>query len=103
MNLIANTNEKQPLDKHLIAVGLVAKSVAHEIGCSPAIIKAAEWGGRLHDIGKADPFFQEYLNKILNKKKEDAEQADYQSDEGEQDEDIAWLLAHQQWSYVVLK
>lgn len=66
--IYANT-KKQRLDQHLFAVGYLAYSIIQKlipgnINLAEAVFIAGSW----HDIGKIDPAFQDWLDKLLNKK-----------------------------------
>jgi CRISPR-associated endonuclease/helicase Cas3 len=72
--IYANT-KKQPLDKHLFAVGVVAYHLCKEINIvnndeqfDENFAKAVFIAGCWHDIGKIDPFYSEYLKKEIAKK-----------------------------------
>jgi CRISPR-associated endonuclease/helicase Cas3 len=62
----ANT-KMQPLDQHLFAVGYLAHCLIKQLLDDEKISIAAFIAGGLHDIGKLDPEFQDWLSKIINK------------------------------------
>ncbi|MDP8170648.1 CRISPR-associated helicase Cas3' [Pasteurella skyensis] len=70
-NFLANTHQ-QPLSQHLFAVGFVAAKLLEklEIG-DKKLLESAFVSGILHDIGKLDPQFQQWLLKKINKVEED--------------------------------
>ena len=59
---IANSYQ-QPLHQHLFAVGWVAKYLVGKLIGNEKLAIAAEVAGYLHDIGKLDPQFQEWIQK----------------------------------------
>ena len=56
------TPEAVELDEHGQAVGATARSIAERIGLSPTLAEVVERAGALHDIGKADRRFQQWLD-----------------------------------------
>jgi CRISPR-associated endonuclease/helicase Cas3 len=66
--IYANT-KKQPLDKHLFAVGVVAQEIMNTFTTDKVLQKSAFIAGCWHDIGKLEYHFQEWLNKKLENKK----------------------------------
>ncbi len=69
--ILANT-QKQPLSQHLFAVGFLAHQLLIKLDINhPNLAQAAFIAGFLHDIGKIDPQFQQWLHKKIAKKKED--------------------------------
>lgn len=62
----ANT-KMQPLDQHLFAVGYLAHCLIKQLLDDEKMPMAAFIAGGLHDIGKLDPEFQDWLSKIINK------------------------------------
>lgn len=64
--IYANT-KKQPLDQHLFAVGYVAYLLISQMIDDEKLAKAVFVGGCLHDLGKIDPEFQQWLYKLLKK------------------------------------
>ncbi len=85
--LLANT-KRQRLDQHLFAVGYLAYKIIKRLAPKEDNLAVSAFiAGCWHDIGKIDPAFQDWLNKILDKKKyEDV------PDEGQHIEDgkISW-------------
>ncbi|WP_119344440.1 CRISPR-associated endonuclease Cas3'' [Facilibium subflavum] len=66
-NLLANTRS-QALSKHLFAVGFVARQLLETLHIdNPKLQQAAFLAGILHDIGKIDPEFQNWVNKKMGK------------------------------------
>lgn len=61
-NPIANSYQ-QPLHQHLFAVGWIAKYLVEKLIGDEKLAIAAELAGYLHDIGKLDPQFQEWIKK----------------------------------------
>lgn len=65
--VLANTGS-QPLGKHLFAVGFVAQKLLEKLNIgNKKILQSAFVGGILHDLGKVDPEFQNWVNKKLSK------------------------------------
>ena len=64
--IFANTKQ-QPLDQHLFAVGYVAHLLMQEMIDDTKLTKAVFLAGCLHDLGKIDPEFQQWLYKLLKK------------------------------------
>lgn len=58
--IYANTKQ-QPLDQHLFAVGLVAKTLMQKIAPVEKLPEQAFIAGCWHDVGKLDPSFQKWL------------------------------------------
>ena len=50
------------LDEHLGSVGETAATIARHVGLPAGIVEAVELAGRFHDLGKADPRFQRWLD-----------------------------------------
>jgi CRISPR-associated endonuclease/helicase Cas3 len=66
-NILANTNE-QPLSQHLFAVGYLGYKLIEKLEINnPKLAQAALIAGILHDIGKLDPQFQEWLKVKIGK------------------------------------
>ena len=66
-HLVANT-KIQPLSHHLFSVGFVAYYLLDIIGIENSKLKQLAFiAGILHDIGKIDPEFQNWVNKKNNK------------------------------------
>ncbi len=66
-NILANTNE-QPLSQHLFAVGYLGYKLIEKLQINnPKLAQAALIAGILHDIGKLDPQFQEWLKIKIGK------------------------------------
>lgn len=66
--IYANTKQ-QPLDQHLFAVGYVAYLIIKQLVRDDKLAKAVFVAGCLHDLGKIDPEFQQWLYKVINKSK----------------------------------
>jgi CRISPR-associated endonuclease/helicase Cas3 len=66
--LFANTRH-QPLTHHLFAVGAVAYQIILQFVDDEKLAKTVFVAGCLHDLGKIDPAFQEWLSGELKKKK----------------------------------
>lgn len=61
--ILANTNQ-QPLYQHLFAVGYLAYHLIEHMNIDSKSLKQSAFiAGILHDIGKADPHFQTWVNK----------------------------------------
>nr|MBS9780494.1 CRISPR-associated endonuclease Cas3'' [Moraxellaceae bacterium] len=66
-NILANTKQ-QPLSQHLFAVGFLAYKLIEKMQInSPKLAQSAFIAGVLHDIGKLDPQFQQWLKKKITK------------------------------------
>ena len=63
----ANT-KKQPLDQHLFAVGYVAQQLIKQFVNDDKLAKTVFVAGCLHDIGKIDPAFQNWIIDKTKKK-----------------------------------
>ena len=50
------------LDRHCQAVTVRARSIAERLGIAAGLVEVLERAGQLHDIGKADPRFQLWLD-----------------------------------------
>lgn len=62
-NILANTHG-QPLSQHLFAVGYLAYQIINQLKIdSPNLAKSAFIAGILHDLGKIDPQFQQWVTK----------------------------------------
>lgn len=62
-NILANTHG-QPLSQHLFAVGYLAYQIINKLKIdSPNLAKSAFIAGILHDLGKIDPQFQQWVSK----------------------------------------
>ena len=62
-NILANTHG-QPLSQHLFAVGYLAYQIINKLKIdSPNLAKSAFIAGILHDLGKIDPQFQQWITK----------------------------------------
>jgi CRISPR-associated endonuclease/helicase Cas3 len=65
--ILANTNE-QPLSQHLFAVGYLGYKLIEKLQINnPKLAQAALIAGVLHDIGKLDPQFQQWLEVKIGK------------------------------------
>ena len=67
--IFANTRQ-QLLTHHLFAVGAVAYQIVRYFIDDDKLAKTVFTAGCLHDLGKIDPAFQEWLEKELKKKKQ---------------------------------
>lgn len=66
-NFYANT-KKQLLDQHLFAVGFIAYKLIRKLTPNEDKLAIAAYvAGCLHDIGKIDPAFQDWINSIIDK------------------------------------
>lgn len=70
-NYYANT-KKQPLDQHLFAVGYTAYQIIQKFGLEEGdkLAHIVFVAGCLHDIGKTDLAFQQWISDELKKKKQ---------------------------------
>lgn len=50
------------LDEHLASVGEIARAIAMAVGLPEDLVVAIEAAARFHDLGKADPRFQRWLD-----------------------------------------
>ena len=50
------------LDRHCQAVAVRARAIAERLGIKAGLVEVVERAGQLHDIGKADPRFQFWLD-----------------------------------------
>ncbi|WP_031434614.1 CRISPR-associated endonuclease Cas3'' [Methylomarinum vadi] len=66
-SIYANT-KKQPLDQHLFAVGYLAFEIINRLMDDKNLARAAFIAGCLHDLGKIDPCFQNWLSDEVKKK-----------------------------------
>ena len=67
-NILANTG-KQPLSQHLFGVGYLAYLLILKVVNEQNLAQAVFVAGYLHDLGKLDPIFQQWLTTEINKKK----------------------------------
>ena len=65
--ILANT-KRQPLHQHLFAVGFLAYQLIKQLLNDEKLAKAAYIAGCVHDVGKAEPGFQDWLTSELKKK-----------------------------------
>lgn len=56
------TATSEQLGDHVGAVGETAGRIATHLGCPPAVVEAVRFAGTSHDLGKADPRFQRWLD-----------------------------------------
>ncbi|WP_343594529.1 CRISPR-associated helicase Cas3' [Acinetobacter sp.] len=69
--ILANTHG-QPLSEHLFAVGYLAYQIIDQLKIdNQNLAQSAFIAGILHDIGKLDPQFQQWVNKKIDKSDED--------------------------------
>ncbi|WII95303.1 CRISPR-associated endonuclease Cas3'' [Moraxella haemolytica] len=69
--ILANTHG-QPLSQHLFAVGYLAYHIIEKLNIdNPNLSKSAFIAGILHDIGKLDPKFQEWVTKKYSPNSDD--------------------------------
>lgn len=88
-NYYANT-KKQPLDQHLFAVGFLSYSFLQRFGLQEngdQLAKVAFVAGCLHDIGKIDPLFQNWIiektkKSIIEEVPEEGQHIDKKSGKG---------------------
>lgn len=59
---LSATASSARLDEHLASVGEIARRLAETVGMPPQLTAAVEAAGRFHDLGKADPRFQRWLD-----------------------------------------
>ena len=70
-HILANTNQ-QPLYQHLFAVGYLAYHLIEHMNIDSKTLKQSAFiAGVLHDIGKVDPQFQNWVNKKIGKHEEE--------------------------------
>ena len=68
-NILANT-QGQPLSQHLFAIGYLAYHLIDALKIdNPNLARSAFIAGLLHDIGKIDPQFQQWVTKKTTEKK----------------------------------
>lgn len=88
-NYYANT-KKQPLDQHLFAVGFLSYRFLQRFGLQESgdqLAKVAFVAGCLHDIGKIDPLFQNWIiektkKRIIDEIPEEGQHIDKKSGKG---------------------
>ena len=69
-DIYANS-QGQVLSEHLFAVGYLAYHLMKSLNLNkPKLAQSALIAGMLHDVGKLDPQFQEWLTKKMNKEQE---------------------------------
>jgi len=66
-SILANTKE-QSLVQHLFAVGYIAHQLIQKLTGNKKIALSCFVAGCLHDIGKLDPLFQDWIKKLVKKK-----------------------------------
>lgn len=108
VGILANT-KNQPLSHHLFAVGYCAYKIIKKMHVNkPRLAEAAFIAGILHDIGKAEPQFQNWLTKKLKVTDEDIEIPDdgfhidktvkgstkFSFDKHPRHHEVSWLFAH---------
>jgi CRISPR-associated endonuclease/helicase Cas3 len=69
--IYANTKQ-QPLDQHLFAVGYIAYQLIQQFVDDEKLAKAVFVAGCLHDLGKIDPEFQQWIYQVIKKTKGEA-------------------------------
>jgi len=67
--MLANSDNKHDLINHLLGVCKLAMIAAKRLGLSEDLIEKAGVAGLLHDIGKADPSFQSFIQAQITGKK----------------------------------
>ena len=99
--MIANTN-KQPLDKHLLAVGYLTRLIYEKLNLNTEnndnMKVACYTAGLFHDIGKIDPNFQDWIKKKLKSPDENSSHQDLDKpsektwDNIVRHNEISWLI-----------
>lgn len=93
--MFANT-QKQPLTKHLFAVGYVAYKLLKQLNIDQSLANLAFLAGVLHDIGKADPNFQNWLKRADDVESDNGvhiDTAKFSFEKYPRHNEISWLLA----------
>lgn len=105
--ILANTHG-QPLSQHLFAVGYLAYLLIQRLEINNVnLARSAFVAGILHDIGKLDPQFQQWLNKKANKADDEIQLPDdgvhidssvqgfkkFSFEDHPRHHEISWLLA----------
>jgi len=69
-------SDRTTLIKHLKDVSKCAAELATDLGLNEDLVEVARIAGLLHDIGKAEPKFQEIIERKIKKKSENIDESD---------------------------
>ena len=74
--LLAKPDETKLLIEHLKDVSKCAAELATNLGLSEDLVEVARIAGLLHDIGKAEPKFQEIMKRKIKEKSKNIDESD---------------------------